>query len=126
MRVWAIAQYEDADRRVKEAVRESYDIFQAFEIAANEGFPRAQFEWGMHLRNAAESPEDLEASAGWLLLAAQAGSSRAMTEYGFALGLGIGVERDATLALIWLQKAQSLGSLRARHVAQMVRAMDVQ
>ncbi len=126
LRAWAIVQYGAADWRVKEAVLKSFDVMQAIGQAANEGNSRAQFELAMLLRSDPNGLEDLVQSAVWLMGAAEAGHVEAMAEYGFALGLGLGVERDAKLALIWLAKAQSLGSTRAKDVAGMIRVMDVE
>jgi len=123
-RDWALTQFARADERIRQAVSKSLDILQVFELAAEAGNARAQYELAMQLRREAAAPEDLTSSAAWLLRSAEAGQADAMAEYGFALGFGLGVEQDAKLALIWLQKAQGLGSARARAVARMVQAME--
>ena len=125
-RVWGLEQFGRVDERIQRAVTQRFDLAEAYEKAANEGEATAQFEYAMYLRRQAETPEDLTASAEWLLAAAEAGQAEAMTEYGFALGFGLGVEKDEKLALIWLQKAQGLGSLRARDLAHMLRATGLE
>ena len=124
-RAWAFTQFARVDERVQAAVQASFDLAAAYEKAAGEGDAVAQYEFGMYLRHEAETPEDLTASAEWLLEAAKAGKAEAMAEYGFALGFGLGVEKDLKLALIWLQKAQGLGNARARDLAHMLRATDI-
>lgn len=125
-RRWALTQVAVADIRIRDAVSTSIDLADVFEKAAEEGDVRAQYEFAMYLRREAEAPQDLKASADWLLKAAEAGRADAMVEYGFALGFGLGVERDVKLALIWLQKAQGLGNQGARELARMLRAVDVE
>ncbi|SMX24017.1 tetratricopeptide repeat protein [Boseongicola aestuarii] len=126
VRRWALTQVAVADVRVRRAVSASIDLVEVFEKAAEEGDVRAQYELGMYLRHEAEAPQDLTTSADWLLKAAEAGRADAMAEYGFALGFGLGIQRDVKLALIWLQKAQGLGNQRARELARMLRALDVE
>ncbi len=122
--IWAITQFSSAPAIIQEIVKETVDTSEVIRLAAATGDARAQYEWGMYLRNGAESADDLALSAEAFLAAAQAGRADAMTEYGFALGFGVGVETDLKLALIWLQKAQVLGNDRARDLARMIRAMD--
>ena len=124
MQLWAITQFTSAPAIIQKIVKENVDTTQVIRLAAATGDARAQYEWGMYLRSNAESEDDLTLSAEALLAAAQAGRADAMTEYGFAIGFGVGVETDLKLALTWLQKAQVLGSDRARDLARMIRAMD--
>ncbi|WP_347311237.1 tetratricopeptide repeat protein [Defluviimonas sp. SAOS-178_SWC] len=120
---WALAQYRRADQRLRDEIAKRIDLRAIEERAAQEGDSAAQFELGMLLRTEASGGADLNASATWLLRAAEAGHTEAMVEYAVALGFGLGIPADPKFAEIWLREADSLGNPRARDLMNVLSAM---
>ncbi|OYX43890.1 MAG: hypothetical protein B7Z02_08020 [Rhodobacterales bacterium 32-67-9] len=119
---WVLAQYRRADRRLRAAIAARVDIGIIADRVTDAGDSAAQFELGMLLRTDASGDADLNASAQWLLRAAEAGHSDAMVEYAFALAFGLGIPADPQYAGTWLQEAENLGNPGARDMMTLLAA----
>jgi TPR repeat protein len=97
---------DDAIRTIAFASVHPVDIYRKAALAND---PIGMREYGLLLRDAAESAETLQQSGEWLARAAQAGDGRAMVEYAEMLAYGIGGKQSPDEALVWLKRAADLG-----------------
>jgi TPR repeat protein len=96
----------DAIRTIAYAAIHPVDIYRK---AAQANDPIGMREYGLLLRDAAESAETLSEAGEWLARASQAGDGRAMIEYAEMLAYGIGGKQSPDEALVWLERAAGLG-----------------
>lgn len=120
--VWVMSSYRTAHEDVRAQIDQRRDMAAVLRNAANAGDNRARFEYAMHLRDRAHTPEDLRQSTQWLQKAAEGGYDEAMVELGFALGFGLGTQSNIGVALDWLARAENLSHPRAAELAQLLGA----
>lgn len=118
---WVLRHYRNAVPALRALVAQKIDIDQIYLKAAQSGDARAQLEYGLLLRQSANSVPDLQKSARWLSEAAEAGNVTAMTELGYAMAIGLGSPANPQTALSWLEKAAQVGDERAKELARLVR-----
>lgn len=118
---WVLASYRTADEDLQTAIQQRFDIGGLYLSAIESGSVDAKYEYGMVLREQAQSPGDLANSARWLKDAAENGHVAAMTEVGYALAFGIGTPRDLESATRWLEQAANAGSSKAANTLSLLR-----
>ena len=107
--VSAISRLEKEDEAIRTIAYRTVKPGEVYRLAAEAGDPIGMRQYGMLLRDAAESAETVSAAAEWLARASKAGDGRAMIEYAETLAYGIGVKQSPDEALVWLEKAAALG-----------------
>lgn len=107
--VSAISRLDNEDDAIRTIAFRTIKPAEVYRRAAEAGDPIGMREYGLILRDAADSAETVAAAANWLARAAEAGDGRAMIEYAETLAYGIGVEQSPETALVWLERAAALG-----------------
>jgi hypothetical protein len=117
----ALAAYRRAGDEVRAAVQSSIDMGSVLQSAARRGDVAAARDFGLFLRDTADSTDDLRDAARWLEEAAKAGDITAMTAWGEALAFGLGTAQDRVAALTWLEQAERTGDADAASLARLLR-----
>lgn len=118
---WVIETFRKAPADLRAAVEQQVDMTTVFRSAAERGDVTAMHELALILRAAAQTTDDLRASARWLEAAAKGGNVAAMAELGRVLTLGLGVPPDRAMALSWLDQAGLAGDTAAADLARALR-----
>ncbi len=119
-----LARLEGDDAAIQQAAYTRIDPIALYLTAAEAGQPIAMREYGLLARAAATTPSDVEVATMWLARASEGGDVEAMVEYAKSLAFGVGVPGGASpeQALVWLNKAASLGNTEA---AILVKSLDL-
>ena len=80
---------------------------------AEQGDPRARYDFGERYYFGNSVPQDYAEAARWFLRAAEQGHAQAQANLGMMLALGRGVDRDYVEALKWLNLAAARGNQSA-------------
>lgn len=121
--IWAVQQYRNADLRVRKELDRVIDIKSALRRSAQRNDHVAQYELGLILRSLAKDQSDLKESLHWLSLAAETGNTKAMVDLAYSIGFGVGRDADPKLALIWLDRADSIAAGSSGEFRNIFRAM---
>lgn len=117
----ALAAWRRAGAEVRAALSRQFDMRPVFLAAARDGDVAAGRDYGLLLRDAADSLSDLQEAVRWLEEAAEAGDIAAMSAWGEALAFGLGTAQDRTAALTWLEQAERGGDAAAARLVRLLR-----
>jgi TPR repeat protein len=117
----ALSAWRRANDEVRAAVTSRFDMRSVFLSAARRGDVAAGRDYGILLRDSADSQSDLRDAVMWLKEAAEAGDIAAMSAWGEALAFGLGTAQDRAAALSWLEQAERAGDIEASRLARLLR-----
>ena len=96
-----------------EGVKNLLEAARLFRIAAEMGYPLAQYMLGLCLQFGEGVPYNPVEAFKWLKRAADAGHAKAQCNVGASLGTGHGVPEDKTAAVVYFRRAADKGEAQA-------------